>query len=139
MQKLIVTISKPCHYTNRDMKLYVRFVNFSPFSSHTLLQTISIQRYRYGAFHIRFKSVASIEVTLALKATLVCETLELCVIFTYFMQIMYDIIICFVYAYLLVVLKHISFIIKPILIIYRVYWSSFSPSPKLRAQIAYNI
>jgi len=53
----------------------------------------------YRAFNIRFKSVGSIQVTLALDATLVCETLKLyimCVVLTYFIQIMYNIIICFV-------------------------------------------
>ena len=48
--------------------------------------------------------MASIEVTLALHPTLVYETLKLCVmceIFTYFMQIIYDIIVVYyiVYAY----------------------------------------
>ena len=82
---------------------FLHFANFSPFSSHNLLQAIvSIQRYSYRAFHIGFKSVASIEVTLALKAAFVCTTLKFCImcdIFTYFMQIMYDIIICFVFGY----------------------------------------
>ena len=83
---------------------FLHFANFSPFSSHTLLQAIvSIQRYSYRASHIGFKSVASIEVTLALKASFVCTTLKLCImciIFKYFMQIMYDMIICFLYDYL---------------------------------------
>ena len=83
---------------------FLHFANFSPYSSHTLLLTIvSIQWYRYRDSHIGFKSVVSIEVMLALKAAFVCKTLKLCimcVIFTYFMQNMYDIIICFVYDYL---------------------------------------
>ena len=63
---------------------FLHFANFSPFSSHTLPQTIvSIQRYRYRAFHIRFKRVASLEVTLALKAapSVQHSNCVLCVIF----------------------------------------------------------
>ena len=67
---------------NRMYRLpFLHFANFSPFSSHTLLQAIvSIQRYSYRASHIGFKSVASIEVTLA--ALLLFQVISCSISFT---------------------------------------------------------